>query len=240
MYYPKFSRLALVSVVLLGAGSLQAQDAERAYDASVSLGYVGTTGNTETTTFNTEVLFTLRQVRWTHNMKLQGLAVQENEVTRAERYYLENKSDFALDEDQYLYGKGSYNDDRFSGFDYQATVSAGYGRYLLRRDTLDLQGFVGAGYRENSVTNGDSEGEGIVSVGENFNWRISDNAKLVQSFISDIGEELTVSRFEVGLESNIIDRIATKIAFQWRNTSEVPVGNKKTDTQTSVSLVYSF
>jgi putative salt-induced outer membrane protein YdiY len=60
------------------------------------------------------------------------------------------------------------------------------------------------------------------------------------TFNTDIGDELTVSRFEVGLESNIIDRLATKIAFQARNTSKVPVGNKKTDTLTSVSLVYSF
>jgi len=240
MYLHHAMRSAVLAASVLASAAVLAQDEERAYDASVSLGYVGTTGNTDTTTFNTEVLFTFRQERWIHNAKLQGLSAQENEVTRAERYYLENKSDFALDEDQYLYGKGSYNDDRFSGFDYQATLSAGYGRYLLRRDTFDLQGFVGAGYRVNKIPAIDSEGEAIVSLGENFNWQISDNAKLVQSFVSDIGNDLTVSRFEVGLESNIIDRIATKIAFQLRNTSEVPAGNKKTDTQTSVSLVYTF
>lgn len=240
MYLHHTLRSAVLAAAVLAPASVLAQDEERAYDASVALGYVGTTGNTDTTTFNTEMLLTYRQERWTHNAKLQGLSAQENEVTRAERYYLENKSDFAIDDDQYLYGKGSYNDDRFSGFDYQATLSAGYGRYLLRRDTLDLQGFIGAGYRVNKVPAIASEGEAIVSLGENFNWQISDNAKLVQSFVSDIGNDLTVSRFEIGLESNIIDRIATKIAFQLRNTSEVPAGNKKTDTQTSVSLVYTF
>jgi len=233
-------RSSLLVFAMLATAPVLGQEAERPYDASVALGYVGTTGNTDTTTFNTEVLFTFRQELWTHNAKLQGLASQENDVTRAERYYLENKSDFALDENQYLYGKGSYNDDRFSGFDYQATLSAGYGRYLIRRDNYDLQGFVGAGYRENEIQGFGSEGEGIISLGESVNWQISDNSKLVQSFTSDIGNDLTVSRFEIGLESNIIDRIATKIAFQLRNNSEVPAGNKKTDTQTSVSLVYTF
>ena len=98
----------------------------------------------------------------------------------------------------------------------------------------------GLGYRENDVIDGETEGEGIITLGENFAWAISPNSALVQSFISDVGEELTVSKFEIGLQSNIIDRIATKIAFQARNISEVPAGNKKTDTQTSVSLVYSF
>lgn len=230
------------AVMMLGlaASSLTQAQEEKNYDASVSLGYVATTGNTDTTTFNTELLLKYVQERWTHNAKFQGLGSQENDVTRAERYYLENKSDFSLGADQYVYGKGSYQDDRFSGFDYQAALTAGYGRWLIRNDRIDLEGFAGAGYRQNDIVNAGSEGEIIFTLGQNLAWRISDNAALTQSFITDIGDELTVSRFEVGLESNIIDRLATKIAFQARNTSKVPAGNKKTDTLTSVALVYSF
>lgn len=234
-------RRPLFAVALAAAlisGRSLAQDAEE--ERSIALGYVGTSGNTDTSSFNMEILYTKRVARWTHSMKLQGLGSQENEITRAERYYFENKSDFALDDNQYLYGKGSYTDDRFSGFDFQASVSAGYGRYLVRRDNLSLEAFGGAGYRENHITDGVTEGEVIFTLGQNLDWRISESARLVQSLNSEIGHELTVNRFEIGLESNIIDRIATKLAFQARNTSDVPEGNKNTDTQTSVSLVYSF
>ena len=213
---------------------------ERPRDASISYGYVGTTGNTDTTTYNLEALLKYDTMRWTHNAKFQALGAQENDAARAERYYLEDKSDFNLDADQYLFGKGSYTDDRFSGFEYQAAFSTGYGRYLLRNDTFNLQGFGGVGYRQNDIINAGSEGEVIFSLGENFAWEISDSSSLIQSVTSEIGDELTVTRFEIGLESNIIDRIATKITFQARNTSKVPLGNKKTDTQTSVSLVYTF
>ena len=213
---------------------------ERPWDASISFGYVGTTGNTDTTTYNLEALLKYDTMRWTHNAKFQALGAQENDAARAERYYLEDKSDFNLDADQYLFGKGSYTDDRFSGFEYQAAFSTGYGRYLLRNDTFNLQGFGGVGYRQNDIINAGSEGEVILSLGENFAWEISDSSSLTQSVTSEIGDELTVTRFEIGLESNIIDRIATKITFQARNTSKVPLGNKKTDTQTSVSLVYTF
>ncbi len=213
---------------------------ERPWDASISFGYVGTTGNTDTTTYNLEALLKYDTMRWTHNAKFQALGAQENDAARAERYYLEDKSDFNLDADQYLFGKGSYTDDRFSGFEYQAAFSTGYGRYLLRNDTFNLQGFGGVGYRQNDIINAGSEGEVIFSLGENFAWEISDSSSLTQSVTSEIGDELTVTRFEIGLESNIIDRIATKITFQARNTSKVPLGNKKTDTQTSVSLVYTF
>jgi len=230
----------LLAAALLVSTSALAQDDERSYDASVALGYVGTTGNTDTTTFNAEVLLTLRADRWTHNGKFQGLASQENDVARAERYYLEDKSDFSLNADEYLFVKGSYTDDRFSGFDYQAAVASGYGRYLIRNDTMTLEAFGGVGYRQNAIIDAGSEGEGIVSLGENFSWQLGASSALTQSLTSEVGADLTVTRFEIGLVSNIVERIATKIAFQARNTSEVPAGNKKTDTQTSVSLVYSF
>src|SRR5690606_9305407 len=76
---------------VLGSTAVLAQ--EDPFEASISLGYVGTTGNTETTTFNTELLATWRTERWTHNGKFQGLGAQENDVAKAERYYLEDKSD---------------------------------------------------------------------------------------------------------------------------------------------------
>lgn len=233
-----FRNLA-VACAALYASAVSAQDIDP-WEASISLGYVGTTGNTDTTTFNTEMLAVLRTENWTHNGKFQALGAQENDVAKAERYYVEEKSDYNIDDMQYVFGRGTYTDDRFSGFEYQASVAAGYGRYLIRREGLNLQAFGGPGYRENSVIGGDSEGEAIFAIGESLAWQISPNAALTQSLNSDIGEELAVSRFELGLETNIIGDITTKIAFQARHTSEVPVGTKKTDTITSVSLVYAF
>lgn len=232
--------LLVLAVAAAHSSAVFAQDATPPREASLAIGYVGTTGNTDTQTFNAEFLMTLRSAPWTHNIKLQALGSAEDSETKAERYFLEDKSDYALDDQQYLFGKGSYLDDRFSGYSYQATVAGGYGRYLINNDSYNLQAFAGLGYRQNELVLGDAEGEGIVTLGEKFEWNISDNSKFVQSLTSDVGEELTISIFEMGLESQIIGGIATKIAFQARNISEVPVGRKKTDTQTSVSLVYKF
>ncbi len=233
--------MAILPMAVLTVTSFQAlaQD-ENNYEASIAFGYVGTTGNTDTDTFNTEVLLDITTENWLHKMKFQGLGSQENAQATAERYYFGNKSDYNLDENQYLFLKGSYTDDRFSGFEYQAAVSAGYGRHLIKNDRFELQGFGGLGYRENSIINGGSEGEVIVSLGEEFEWIISENAVFTQSFTTEIGDVRTTSILELGLETNIIGDITTKIAFQARSNSDVPVGREKTDTLTSVSLVYSF
>jgi putative salt-induced outer membrane protein len=232
-------KVASLTLAVFAATSIQAQD-EKNYDASIAFGYVGTSGNTETDTYNTELLFTLNTESWVHSMKFQALGSQENAQAKAERYYLEDKSDYSLDEEQYLFLKGTYTDDRFSGFEYQATASGGYGRHFIKDDRFELQGYGGVGYRENDIINAGSEGEVIVTLGEQFNWTISDNAVLTQSFNTEIGDERTVSVLELGLETNIIGGITTKFSFQARNNSEVPVGREKTDTLTSISLVYSF
>jgi len=232
-------KVASLTLAVFAATSIQAQD-EKNYDASIAFGYVGTSGNTETDTYNTELLFTLNTESWVHSMKFQALGSQENAQAKAERYYLEDKSDYSLDEEQYLFLKGTYTDDRFSGFEYQATASGGYGRHFIKDDRFELQGYGGVGYREDDIINAGSEGEVIVTLGEQFNWTISDNAVLTQSFNTEIGDERTVSVLELGLETNIIGGITTKFSFQARNNSEVPVGREKTDTLTSISLVYSF
>jgi putative salt-induced outer membrane protein len=233
--------LLLILFLVLSKSVFAQDEEERPYDASVALGYVGTSGNTDVTTVNTEFLLTYFDEGWTHNFEFSSLASSENNTGRAERYFIGNKSDYALmDEDNYLYIQASYTDDRFSGFDYQALLTSGYGQYILRGNGKDLQGFIGLGYRENDSKTTGSEGEAVITLGEEYDWAISETSALTESLTFNIGDKRTITTFEVGLESNIIDRISTKIAFQYRNNSDVPTGIDKTDTQTSISLVYTF
>ncbi|MGQ9425259.1 DUF481 domain-containing protein [Gilvimarinus sp. DZF01] len=236
------ARRALVFVSATSAlipFALHAQDV-RPYDASISLGYVGTTGNTESQTFETQMLYTRRNENWVHSLEFQGLYTEQESVTNGERYFAQGKSDFQISDDDYLFGKLSYTDDRFTGFDYQAKASVGYGHYFFNRDDLMLETYAGLGYRHNAYVIEEDEGEAILTLGERLDWAFSDSASMTQSLTSEIGEDLTVSKFEIGLVSTLIGQLATKIAFQARHISDVPPDRENTDTQTSVSLVYEF
>lgn len=229
---------------VLSTGAVQAQEAEeeRNYEASISLGYVGTTGNTESQTFETVIKYSLNQNRWTHGLEIQSLYTEQDDETSGERYFIEGKSDYEFEQDHYAFMKASYTDDRFTGYDYQATASAGYGHYFFNRSDLALETYIGLGYRWNAYRDNlqEDEGEGIVTLGESLEWSFSDSSKLTQSLMSEVGEDLTVTRFEIALVSTLVGRLATKIAFQARHISDVPVDREKVDTQTSVSLVYEF
>lgn len=232
----------LTSVVGLLLSPLVAysQEREPGSEGSASLGYVGTTGNTESQTFEAQLRYIQRNDNWVHTAEFQGLYTEQETITSGERYFLQGKSDYKFEEDHYLFGKASYTDDRFTGFDYQATVSAGYGHYFYNRDDFLLEAFSGLGYRYNEIPDTDSEGEAILALGENLEWEFTDTTSMTQSLVSEVGEDLTVTRFEIGLVSTLIGQLATKIAFQARHISDVPPDRETTDTQTSVSLVYEF
>jgi putative salt-induced outer membrane protein len=240
---PKTQLSLLVPFLIVFSVPVLAQNAEeeRPYDASVALGYVGTSGNTKITTLNTEFLLTYREDYWTHNVEFRTLNSRQNGVGKAERYLVRDKSDFRLiDEDKYLYVQGSFIDDRFSGFDYQASVSGGYGQYFLRDDISRLEGFAGIGFRQNNEKDVGSEGEVVLTLGEEYDWVISETSSFTQGLIFEIGDKRTITTFSIGLESSILERISTRIAFEYRNTSDVPVGFSKTDTETSINLIYIF
>jgi len=229
-----------LGLALCFSGSVSAETQDKGYDASIALGYVATSGNTKTQTYNTEFLVNFETYHWDHHLKLQALGSSEDSETTAERYYLENKSDYKLDAMQYLFGKISYTDDRFSGYNYQTSTSAGYGRYLLKDQIFSLQAYGGLGYRGTDNDTVGHDGEMIVTLGESLSWAISESSSLKQSLSSEVGAELTVTVFEIALESVIVGDIISKIGFQARSNSQVPEGTKKTDTQTSISLSYAF
>jgi len=233
--------LAVAIPAVLAMPLAQAAEREPGFDGSASMGYVGTSGNTDTQTFDTQIRMTLRtESGWVHGGRFQALFSEQDSQTSGERYMLENKSDYRLGDRGYVFGQANYTDDRFTGFDYQASVATGYGHYLFNTDEQLLELYAGAGYRYNAYRDASDEGEVILSLGQNLEWALGGSTTLEQSLRSEIGDELTVSRFEVALVSNIIGQLSTKIAFQARHISDVPVGRKKTDTQTSISLVYDF
>lgn len=244
----RFANAFLFSLSVVGLQLLSftvfSQEPAPDYEASASLGYVGTTGNTESQTFETQLRYLLRKDKWVHAAEFQGLYTEQDSITSGERYFLQGKSDYKFEEDHYLFGRLSYTDDRFTGYDYQASASVGYGHYFYNREDFLLEAFSGVGYRYSAVPDAvpdeDSEGEAILTLGENLKWELSDSTSMTQSLVSEIGDELTVTRFEIGLISTLVGQLATKIAFQARHISEVPPDRENTDTQTSVSLVYDF
>jgi putative salt-induced outer membrane protein YdiY len=86
----------------------------------------------------------------------------------------------------------------------------------------------------------DNEYELILRASTKYQWLISENATFEQELSTEVGEDKTVSRSTTALKSTIIGALAMKLSYSVRYTDNVPPGTKHADTETAVTLVYSF
>lgn len=242
--------LMLAGLFTVAGNALAAEEAKSEekspWTSSVELGFVRTTGNTETQTIAGKADVVYEVEKWRHTGHAEGYGAEavnqdtgENEVS-AERYQLLGKSDYKFTERDYAYGLIRLNKDRFSGFEYDHIISAGYGRKAILRDTMELDLEIGPGERFFKVDGGQADEEALLRLAANYWWQITGSSKFTQLLSTDIGEELTTSESITGIQANINKTLALKFTYTVRHKTKVPVGNEKTDTETAMNLVYSF
>ncbi|WP_096085955.1 DUF481 domain-containing protein [Agaribacterium haliotis] len=232
----------------------------------VEVGYIATSGNTETSSFKGRVEIKQELNRFRNAFKAEGLykrdqievetdgVVEEEERTTAEKYFLSARSDLKLnDEYMGLFGFGSYEEDKFSGFVYQSTLAVGFSDRLLNFSAGHLDYSIGPGIGFNETEDsfdaddnllpGESSSTPVLRLTADFLYNLSENSAFTQSFASDVGVqdgENTKSKSETALSANIIGSLAMKASYIVDHNTHVLEGKKHADTQTAVTLVYSF
>ncbi len=221
------------------------------WKSAAELGMVMTGGNSETQSTNGKISAARDTEQWTQTGSFEALGssntdpVTDVKTTTAEKYAAKLQADRKLDAENFLFGASSYDDDRFSGFDYQATVSAGYGRNIFKNDTHSLKAEIGPGMRffKLSPVAGvhiPSDDEGIVHMAANYIYHFNEHASFSQNVVIDAGEDVTISESVSALSAQISGKLAMKASVKFKNTSEVPAGIEKTDSETALTLVYSI
>ena len=137
--------------LLLVTTSAFAQDAEEesseGWEGSGEFGFVNTTGNTDSTALNMSLGFVRTTETWRHRFAATALMTSENGIEDNERYTAEVQSDRSLSEVSWLFGSFRWDADKFGSYDPQMSLTAGYGRQLMKSETHELKGEIGAGYR---------------------------------------------------------------------------------------------
>src|SRR5690606_9123880 len=181
----------------------------------------------------------------------------DEETTTAERYRASAKSDYKLFQVQsYLFGRLAAVDDRFTGYAYEITSSIGYGFRAWEHTPpnsadvafLDLE--AGPGYRLAKIRRDhldpgedDMERAGIVRLAARFLYPLSGNARFNQTLSSEIGvagDDNVIAESQSALAANLVDSLAMKLAFDVRYVKEPPRNSKSTDTETSITLIYTL
>ena len=242
----KLNTLALsalgLSLVLPLAVQAQDEDDDLGWAGKGEFGLVKTTGNTDTEAWNFKLEFIRNSEKWKHRFFASALSSSKDGVQDSERYVAEIQSDRKLTDRSYIFGAFRWDSDKFGSYDPQTSITAGYGREFIKSDTHVFKAEFGAGYRhqEERLTGIESD-EAIVRLLADDWWQITDNTVWTNRLLVESGSDNTFSQFNTDLAVAMNSKLALKLGYEIRNNSELPAGSTdKTDTVTTVNLVYNF
>ncbi len=237
----KYINLIIFLTPLLVSGSLVAADSNSRWTGEAELGLVSTTGNTETENFSGKATVENDRTDWHHTAILETFSAKTAGTETAKRYLVSGKSDYKISDRAYAFGRLSYEDDQFSGFEYQANAALGAGYRVIKREELTLDIEAGPGLRQSRLDEGDeSDRETTLYLSGMLDWKLSATTTFTEKLTSEIGEDATITKSVTGLKSQVVGNLAMKITYTIRNTSDVPSDVEETDTETAITLVYSF
>lgn len=239
----QLQKMIMFAVAFFAAINLAqaADDKEpKGLSGSAEFGLVATSGNSDNSTANGKFAIANDIEKWLHTGKLTIVNTESENVTTAERYVLKLKSNYKLGGNQFLFAGLTHDVDEFSGFDYQTSVVVGYGRVLYDTEKFKLSMEIGPGYRTSKLKTGGDESEGIVGFAAVSKYIVNEATFIDAGLSVESGSDQTITELELGYVNSLTQSLALKLGYDLKHSSDVPAGSTKTDTITSVNLIYSF
>jgi len=217
------------------------QTPDKLWSGNVSLTFISNNGNTKSQNIGFNTRLVREKGLWRNTFKLESLNENTGDARTAEKYFISLKADRKLSELDYIFGLIEHEDDDFSGYEYQTSLSAGYGRKLINSDMVKLEIEVGPGYRRSLLdVDGSMEREGTLRGAINFDWTINETSSFREEVSVEAGEESTISKSISKYRTQLNGRLSLTVSYEIKHTSNVPSGTNKSDSTTLIALDYSF
>jgi putative salt-induced outer membrane protein len=218
------------------------------------VGYSKTGGNTDNSAAN--ALFHAAHVmgNWKLLFGGDGLYGSTRGETTAQAWDAYLQGNYNITPHFYWYVGGRYDDDRFSGFAYQAAVKSGVGYKFIDTDATKLTAQIGAGYRwlrpeilvkddigaVVSRTEQPEESDAILDAGLAFEHNFNQYTKFLAAVTVQSGKENTLTHADFALQVKMTDRFALSAGYKLIDNSSPPPGSGRRDTLTTLGLVYEL
>jgi putative salt-induced outer membrane protein YdiY len=203
----------------LFADEVKAKKIEKRWSGEGELGYVRTTGNTDTMSLNAVMGIGHNFKQWEQKIRFEAFFLKDEGEISSERYAILFLNNYILTERTYLFGRVMYEEDHFAGYDYTVSEALGYGIRLISTDATSLELAGGPGGRHTRSIGGDEGNEYILFINGDFSWKISKAAVFKQEVSVETGQENTRSKSVTGMTAEIVGALAMKLSYALRNDS---------------------
>ena len=242
----------ILGVAIASTFSLAAAASDR-WTGQGEFGLVLSKGNADNLTVNGKLDFNFEEDKWLYNIYALALRTESSDINTANRYEFGGKAGYKMSERAYLFGSGRYENDDFAPYEYQSTVAAGFGYKAIDSEATKLAFEIAPGYRRyqpvdlfvatpapGSFVEQDSEGDFIARGHMTFSHKLTGNTTLFDTLLIESGQDNTFAQNDFGVQVSINEKFAIKTGLQVRHNTDVIAPVKKTDTLTTVNLVYGF
>ena len=229
------------------------------YSLSAELGFLYKTGNTKSADIKAGIDFSHEKDQWLSTVDFNVVAKKLESTddngddsfdTTDSKWNIVTKTNYTLSPEgkNYLYGYVSYEEDRFSNFDKQASVSLGWGRQWYKTKKSSLFADVGPGYKHDVVkasgmTPQETKNSLIIQAQAIYHRQINDFVEFKQLLVAQYATKSDANstyKSESSITTKLIESLQLKFALTIDYNTEVDAGFDNTDTQTSMTLVYNF
>lgn len=232
--------------------------------ASAELGFLFKTGNTKSGDIKAGLNIKHEEGQWLNLLALNAIAKKletvdpdtgkESFESTDNKWDILGQSNYSFEEGgkNYLYGSVFYQQDKFSGFKYQTSASIGWGRHWWETEDSSFFADIGPGVkydvlRANSTVDPVILEEGqtaaIVQAQALYIKKINDFVEFKQYLVAKQAFESdknSVYKSETSLTTKLIESLQFKFSLVIDYDTEVEEGYENTNTETAVTLIYSF
>ena len=241
VYLSLISTLAVTSQVhAQQVGGPSAEKQAGPWSGKAALGYLATSGNTESSSLNSGFMLAYATGRWAHSLEASAIKASEDDATSAEAYALGWKTEFNMTERDFLFGRVNWRKDRFSAYEQQLSESVGYGRRLIDTGVHFLNVELGAGARQADLIDGTTEEDFILRGGISYQWKFSETAAFIQDITAESGPGNVYTESVSAIKTKVMGDLGLVASYTIKNSSVVPPGSENSDTFAALSLEYAF
>ena len=225
--------------------------AQAQWTAKAEAGVVAARGNSDSDSANVKFEVAREFVRWKHGLTLSGVYASDTIGTTGQRWSAREQTDYSFLGKGFWFGSGRYEEDRFSGFEYQSTVGTGLGWRFFDDPITKFSVQAGVGYKilrtrdslaEDGITilPGMREREKIIQGLSDFEHQLTDTTKIINRALVEWGADNTFVQNDTSLEVRILGSLALALGYSVRYNTDPPPDFTTTDTLTTLNLVYEL
>ncbi len=230
------------------------------FSSSAELGFLYKTGNTKSADINAGLSVKYEKNQWLSTLNFNVLAKKTEQeiddtgekelITTEQKWTIDSKTNYTLDagSKNYMYGNVFYEDNRFTSYDNQSSISAGWGRNWYKTDKASLYADIGPGFKRDvtkatDTTPSETNTSLIIQAQALYLLQLNEHVEFKQTLSAKVAtqtDENSTYKTESSITTKLIETLQLKFTLTLDYNSKVEADKEHLDTQTSVTLVYSF